>query len=584
MSRGLSINPYDIGQQVDEYRRKKLESGGTIEDVDIQSFLENHLKIIDTGGNRVDLILNRAQEKLHLDCCDQLETRGLVRTVVGKIRQTGASTYVEGRYFAMVYLFNFITALVAAHIWKSTAWIFGMSKFYYRNLPKDMQAARPLMWPEPTKEMLEFKHGSKLIAQTAGTADFGHGMTIQLAHLPEAARYPNPIDFMTGLGNAQHFVPGTERIIESTGDGEDELFYPTFKAAQDGENEYRALFLGLKEFAFYSIPPECIGKPKEQWRPDEIQYQADYEVPDSIMDFVIWKKRSADCGDSWPIFKSQFPATEDHMFSETGDLVFSRDAMNKMALGLMQPLRKVDLEFEEDEPGSFVVPREDGLLPLWEIYEEPREDAQYILTADIAEGVGGAYSVVNVWRIEGPLDLGKVVLYQAAHYYTNYVETLLVGVHIFMAGTWYGEAFVTVENNNHGLLIVKNLQHGFGSHRQTLGGYPFVYYPVEQKTRDGQERDRLGWRTDGTTRPMLMQDLVWFVHDGRLIVRSQRTYEELRGFYWDAKSKEWRPRHKHPDAPRATDDEVISAGIAPQAFKEYIKNPSLLPRAKTVKI
>jgi hypothetical protein len=569
---------------MDSYMDGLLERGeDPTTDYNIRRFMEAHCKITDRGGNRVNLILNEAQILLHDTAEQQLVELGLVRILVEKIRQLGSSTYIDVRILVKTYLRRYIQALIISHIQKSTNHLYRITSFAWNNLPLKMRRDRPLVTPKPTQEGFEFAppHNSIVQIGTAGSLDIGHSFTFQLMHGSECARWPNAGQLLEGIDNAIHYVPGTEKWFETTADPTGRWFKLLFEEALDDNNEYKALFLGLLKFCFYSIPhiPDKDRKrPKKQWRPDEIKFQIDHKVPDDIMVVAISKKRSAACQDRWGPFNRQFPVTHEIAWDMPDECMFNLDTLKAMEKEeLRDPVRRGDLEFDCEEVGSTVSLNEDVKLPLFEIYEEPDYQADYIITADFAEGVGGDYHVLDCWKVI--LGGRFAQLEQVAHSYNNWVETYIVALDAFKLGVFFNWAYQCPESNKEGLLGVKTLQKGFAGWPQTDGGYPYIYTQVKQQSKDEKPMDKLGWHTGGSTKKLLIEDLRIWLLNRQLIIRCKRTIDELKGFYWDALKKDYVMVHKHADAKDYHDDEVITAAIAPQAFAEWEKRPRLMGRA-----
>ena len=98
---------------------------------DFQFFAWNCLKIRTKSGDIIPLKLNRAQKYIHDRIEQQLAEHGMVRALILKSRQQGASTYTEGRLYWRTSLNAGKTAFILTHEDKATKNIFGMARLYH---------------------------------------------------------------------------------------------------------------------------------------------------------------------------------------------------------------------------------------------------------------------------------------------------------------------------------------------------------------------------------------------------------------------------------------------------------------------
>jgi hypothetical protein len=87
------------------------------------------------------------------------------------------------------------------------------------------------------------------------------------------------------------------------------------------------------------------------------------------------------------------------------------------------------------------------------IYESPIKDHQYVAMCDVAEGVGGDYSTIQV------MDVTELPYTQVATYADNLIKTHLFSTVINNIATVYNTALVIVESNAIGLDVLNNLNY-----------------------------------------------------------------------------------------------------------------------------
>jgi len=93
---------------------------------------------------------------------------------------------------------------------------------------------------------------------------------------------------------------------------------------------------------------------------------------------------------------------------------------------------------------------EKGNMRVW---EEGKEGHEYMVLADVAKGVGKDYSTFNI------IDITEKPFKQVAVYRSNRISPLLFPVEIAKWAQAYNEAYVVVENNDAGQVVVNGLHY-----------------------------------------------------------------------------------------------------------------------------
>jgi hypothetical protein len=205
----------------------------------LEYYARHCLKIVDKSGQILPLEFNRAQQYIHFRLEKQRAETGMVRAVILKGRQQGCTTYIQARYFHKTNFKSNLSAYVLAHQVESTIKIFGMTQTFRRNLPQDFQI--PL--EKDTERAMMMENGSGYSVGTAGSAQIGRGMTVQLFHGSEVAFYENADALSTGLMQTVADVAGTELIFESTANGPGNFFFDVVNGAIAGKNGFELIFI-----------------------------------------------------------------------------------------------------------------------------------------------------------------------------------------------------------------------------------------------------------------------------------------------------------------------------------------------------
>lgn len=87
----------------------------------------------------------------------------------------------------------------------------------------------------------------------------------------------------------------------------------------------------------------------------------------------------------------------------------------------------------------------------YKVYVEPDKECTYVVTVDVAEGVGGDNSVVSVFNVS------KTPYYHCAVYKSNEIVPLLLAEIVRDIATAYNEAYCLVESNGAGKIVADAL-------------------------------------------------------------------------------------------------------------------------------
>lgn len=180
----------------------------------------------------------------------------------------------------------------------------------------------------------------------------------------------------------------------------------------------------------------------------------------------------------------------------------------------------------------------------WRIYKKRKPDHFYVVGADVAEGLeGGDYSVGIIWdRTTG----------EEVAFYRRYIPADTFGKKLNDMGRIYNNALMVVEINNHGLTTITALKNLL---------YPSFYFrPSKMETMGQSTGDRLGWKTNRVTRPILIDDFDKAFRENVLTIHSKELLDEMTVFVYD----------KNGDMnaqPGFNDDCIFSGAIGLQGFK-----------------
>jgi hypothetical protein len=166
-----------------------------------------------------------------------------------------------------------------------------------------------------------------------------------------------------------------------------------------------------------------------------------------------------------------------------------------------------------------------------DVYEKPKRDSTYLLTADVSRGTSNDYSAFVVF------DVSQMPYKIVAKYRDNEVKPLLVPAKIYDVATAYNKAFVLVEVNDIGEAVANALQFDLEYDNLVM---------ASMRGRSGQVmgggfsggKAQLGIRTTKATKSVGCSNLKQLVEDNKLIIEDMDIISELSTFIIKGKSHE----------------------------------------------
>lgn len=180
----------------------------------------------------------------------------------------------------------------------------------------------------------------------------------------------------------------------------------------------------------------------------------------------------------------------------------------------------------------------DDPLHVWTL---PSPEDRYVVGADVAEGLEhGDYSCAQVLSVRTGSQVAMWHGHIAPDEFADELSKL---------GRFYNNALMGVEANNHGLTTttaLRNLR------------YPAIYRDRTVDQVSNKAKNRLGWFTSRTSKPLMVDELAMALKAGELGIYDKRTIAELKTFVRDEKGQ----MHGSPH-----DDTVMALAIANQMRK-----------------
>ena len=351
------------------------------------------------------------------------------------------------------------------------------------------------------KGSLELENGSKISANSTSSSAV-RGGSYNVIFLDEFAFIPNHIadDFFASVYPTISSGQSTKVIIVSTPRGMNH-FYRMWHDAEKGKNEY--------------VPTDV------HWS----------EVPGRD---IVWKEQTI-ANTSEQQFKVEF---ECEFLGSVNTLI--------------SPAKLRNLVYEEP------IQRNAGL----DIYEDPKEQNNYLVTVDVARGMGNDYSAFIVFDItEFPY---KVV----AKYRNNEIKPMLFPSVIDEVARAYNNAFILVEVNDIGDQVASILHFDLENENLLM---------CSMRGRAGQivgsgfsgKKSQLGVRTTAAVKKLGCSNLKTLLEDDKILVSDYDIISELTTFA---------QRHNSFEAEEGCNDDlamclvIFSWLVAQDYFKEMTDN------------
>ena len=415
---------------------------------------------------------------------------------------------------------------------------------------------KALVFENPTTDAYEKQQNpglrSKITCATAGTSDTARSGTYHNVHVSEIAFFPNAQNTMTALLQCVPDEPNTFVVLESTANGIGGYFYDMWNDAVEGKNDFTPLFFPWFTDSSYTAPFENESKK------DEFIKEINAMVQDSsgkmvhteewflmnefdlTLEQLYWRKKTIanKCGGDLEMFHQEYPATPQEAFIASGRPRFDVKVLREYDMNCTEPEH---IGYLENKDRRITYHEEDnGLLQIWQM---PSANKFYTIGADVAEGLEtGDYSVAVV------MDENLNVVAK----YRGHIDPDLYGIELVKLGWFYNEAYIAVENNNHGLTTLKSIL------RQE---YYNVFYTKSYDRVNDVVSKKLGWSTTRKTKPYMIDKLAEYIRERFIGIKDKEIIMECYSYVIDEKGITNAQEGKH-------DDCVMALGICLMAFLE----------------
>ena len=526
-----------------------------------ERFIELFFVIVDKRKQVVPFFLNEVQREfaatLNHSIKEFREGRlARVRILILKGRQQGFTSFITAYQLACSMLRRNFEGYTLADVTSNATAIFdNKAKFPKNQLPELLKPTEQFN----NKKQLKFSVLNSTWEVGTATKNVGRSRTVNFFHGSEAAFWEVPMsDIQAALGEAL-----TKDCIE------------IYETTANGFNDYKDMWdSGVYINCFY-----------EWWKTGE--YTQDFESKTCEEDFKKFISESTDwIGERirWLLekgismsqcywyykkyqgyidkdtIKQEYPCTPEEAFLMSGRPVFDLSVIVRRIADLrekyeMQPYRQGCFCFEWHNPDTqdFIMagqPAEDFDVSKKEykerhmdkstirfsdngsqwirIYEEPQDLTPYVISGD-TKGEGSDYYAATV--------INNITGNRAASLHMQLNNSKPFTHQLYCLGMYYNKALIGVEMNFNTGPIEELVRLG----------YPYQYTRRKYDTYTGEHEKRYGWKTDGHTRPLIIDNEIEIINEHIYLINDIPTLEEALTFVYDDNGRPDAMTGKHDD-------------------------------------
>lgn len=486
-----------------------------------------------TGYADVRLSLNRPQRIIFAALESQRRRGKPIRAILLKARQCGGSTVVQA-YMAWIQLLlrDNWHSLICAHVKDAAMTIKGMMTKLLSNYP-------PSYLPDGAGAMkmrsFEGSRNTSRIGSRANTVticsaespEAARSKDIAMAHLSEAAFWRtsaghDPNNIIRSIAGSVALADHTLLVVESTANGVGNYFHGEWLRAEAGMSDKCAVFIPWYECGIYALP---VDDADALWQTLD-GYERGLWTRGLTLEQIAWYHTKRKEYANHRAMQAEYPTTAAEAFTSTDRTVFDGKGIESLRSGCRPPLQTGDvcggavkgagalqrLRFAESA---------DGLLKIWKHPAAGCRRDRYIAVVDIGgRSDSSDYSVVAVIDCDGEGGRPEI----AAQWRGHTDHDLLAWKAAQIAG-YYGRALLVVESNTVETEMTEGENSGYIL-EEIADSYPNMYYRQTFDKVAGCYVSHLGFHTNRTTKPLIVNRQIAAVRDGGYTERDNAAVNE----------------------------------------------------------
>ncbi|HCL4448326.1 TPA: terminase [Clostridium botulinum] len=463
-------------------------------------WIQSFIKIVNKEGKTVPFILTQEQRQF----VEGLEAENIVL----KSRQLGLSVVSIALAIRQCIVYPNSCCLLVSYDQKSCNAVFGKLKQQFNSLPK---------WLKPETEAnnrqeIKMCNGSKITCVTAGNKELSRGDTLQFIHLSEFAFWKNPDKHLNSI--TQAIGTGATLIIESTANGVN-LFHDLYFKSKNKENSFKPYFFNWIDGGslFKKKYKEAVKRYKAINNKNLIENDLDDEEKELLklgasMEQLTWRRMTIS-KTSLEQFHQEYPSTDVEAFIISGNSVFDNKKVSQALTNIKNNKTKY---IKKENIIGLPSLLQQHIGRSFFIYQIPKAGKRYYIGADLSEGVGQDYSVIEVLDKNGE---------QVAEFYNNKIKPYKMSEIINCIGHYYNYALLTIEKASGGHSVIERLRYD-------------LKYMNMTKYKSYDQFNKLIWNvgfdTNSKTKSLIINDLIELFEKNQLKINSERLLQEMQVF------------------------------------------------------
>lgn len=486
------------------------------------------------GGEDIPFILNPGQRKL-LKALEKMRIAGKpIRVILVKARQWGGSTLIQ-IYLAWIQIIhkkNWNSA-ICAHLETASRIIRGMYQKAIDSYPQNYSKTPLKLTPYQKSVKTSIIKNTKCRI-TIGSAEKPDGVrseNLSMAHLSEvglwkATEGKKPEDIVQAVTSGILYKPYTVIVYESTAKGVGNFFHKQWIRAVSGKSAYTPVFIAWYEIEQYSLPIKDYVSFIEAMSEYELYLWA--HTPATLEQIHWYRVESLD-KEEWRM-KSEFPSFADEAFQSTGNPVFNRKDVLRLAENCISPAMVGDIvsngvNGKEALINIRFVDNSRGSMKIWELPNKHKNiTRQYLVSVDIggrsSKSDPSSISVFNREYMMEPGGVPEIVADWHGHIDHDLLAWLAAKIAVF-----YNDALLVFETNTYETNETEG-SHGEYILDEIVEYYKNLYARTSSQNIRSNVAAKWGWHTNVQTKTLIIDNGIKLMRTDGYIERDQDTISE----------------------------------------------------------
>lgn len=511
--------------------------------------IEMSMVIVDKDRKTVPFFFNDVQREFISDLNRAIKDykagkRLSLKFLVLKGRQQGFTSVITAYQLACSITRRNFAGFTLADESDNTEAIFNdKAKYPYDQLPEPL---KPVEKYNNRRELLFEKLNSIWRVATAGKKGVGRSKTLNFFHGSEAGFWDDILAILASLGQA--LTKDSIQILESTANG-----FNQYKDLWDEDNDWECKFYEWWRTREYRLSFES-PKAEKQFKA-EVSKAEPGSQDDTAREWILYRCRwlIENAGLVWEqvywyfkkwrdlksLIKQEYPCFAEEAFLASGRCVFDKEKIVLRIAHLKKeykerPYRTGRFSFEWNDPEAKdrikdeTIKWVDDPNGFIRLYEDARPRYPYVIGGD-TKGEGKDFYGATV--------INNVTGNRCATVHMQITNSKPFTWQVYCLGKYFNYALVGIEMNFNTAPIeeLERLHYARQYKREVYDTYK------------NKKLEKHGWKTDGNTRPLIIDQEVALVEDHLELFNDIKTLEEMLTFVYDENNRPDAESGKHDD-------------------------------------